>query len=182
MVTIEHVLQINDIGGQPRFKFLLNGTGNEENYDLLLNGSHLIIGVVDPLRYERSLKYIYSVISSLENYNKIFVATKKDLMDEEMDNNLKTWEPFINDTIVRVSNRTGENIETLIEKIKGVISIRENYYVKDVNKRYSKVVIVGLGGAGKSTLFERLKNNSFLENPKLTVGANIGTIRLHYDI
>lgn len=187
MTDIEHILQINDMGGQEQWKFLINGVKNnnssnkiKNNESLILKDAHLIVAVIDSLRYKASMKYISSVISSIEKYNRIYVATKKDLMNEETTYEVQKLELMMGDDFFLVSNENGENIENLIEKIQNIVSKRENYYIKDINKRYSKIVFVGLGGAGKSTLYTRLAENIFLENPKLTVGPSINTWHLHY--
>jgi GTPase SAR1 family protein len=174
---IEHILSIFDVGGQEQFKFLYkNKEGDASN---LIKDSNLIALIIDPKRYARSLEYVYSIIPLIENYNKIYVSTKNDLIDDELNYNLDTLEPFIDDKIIRISSKTGENIGALLEKIEGIVSKQGNYSERNENTRFSKVIFAGLGGAGKTSIYNRLKNNEFSKT-ELTVGISSKTIHIHY--
>ena len=159
-----------------------NGEFSSNNYSNI-RGSNLILVVIDPKRYRTSVKYISSILPHIQGYNRIYVATKKDLIhDEDEGTEVKNLEKMLDEEFVWVSNKSGENIENLRSKIISVISQEGNYMPRNVEHtlRESKVVISGEGGAGKSALYNQLKDNSFSKT-SLTIGFNIGALRFFYN-
>jgi predicted GTPase len=182
-MNIEHIFQIFDLGGQDPYKFLIKGMGNKNNS--VLNGAHLIIGFIDPLTYEISKKYINSVFDSMKNFNIYYVVTKKDLMDDDDDNDKKTLEDIskmenlMPDNFSFISNYDKENVEMLKKKIINIVSLDGNYVPKSEDVRYSKIIFLGIGGAGKTSLCNMLELGEMKET-KLTIGLNVKTAKVSY--
>ncbi|MFA5333041.1 MAG: hypothetical protein WC376_00920 [Candidatus Nanoarchaeia archaeon] len=174
---IEHILKVYDIGGQERYKFLI-----ESKEYSMVKGANLIINVINGKNYLGSLKYLNSIQGIKESYNNLYVATRYDLMEPEDFEEINTLNKFIDFPVFYVSNKDGTNIDNLLNAIISVVSAPGNYRPRNADNtlRESKIVFTGQGGVGKTSLFVRLKENRFLENAKLTIGQSINTFRVNY--
>ncbi len=114
----QFVLQLWDFGGQERFRFMLEG---------YMKGAKGALLIFDLSRLD-TLNNLQEWVTLLRKYNMslplLIVGTKLDLID-----NSKIPNDYINDLtmkynsfdLVKVSSKTGENIEKTFEKIIRVI-------------------------------------------------------------
>ncbi|MDD5054374.1 MAG: ADP-ribosylation factor-like protein [Candidatus Nanoarchaeia archaeon] len=192
-MKIEHNLMLWDFGGQERFKFMIPQH---------LKGTDLIVYVInsDLGKLDKSLEYIKNNKKAVsdclgsKNVPEMYVATKSDLLEDEYDKSQlenKLIKEFPGVSINVVSNITGEGISDFIIGVGAVLSayhkisdsvmktLKEKDVLNgDIIKTNSKVAIIGNGGAGKTTLVEKLITGKYNADTKLTVGVDFKVLKL----
>jgi small GTP-binding protein len=182
---IDVVLSIWDLGGQERFDFM------KGEY---LKGCAAIALCFDLSRedsFTRLNYYLEETRKSAGNIPILLVGNKSDLEDDlgEMiaSEDIKVW--MRNNQItdyIKCSAKTGFNVEVLFSKLTtmSLIDIRDpvriGEYRSDGIFRF-KMVLVGAGGVGKTSLVQRYANGVFKDSYKLTVGVDFITRNVKID-
>ena len=117
-------LQLWDFGGQERFRFLL------ESYVLGAKGALLMFDLTRPITLDNLEQWINIVRKSDPNLPVIFLGTKNDLTEEIMINDdyaESVKEQFNLFEFLRISSKTGENVQEAFELLTKRILDRQNY-------------------------------------------------------
>ena len=117
-------LQLWDFGGQERFRFLL------ESYVLGAKGALLMFDLTRPFTLNNLEQWVHLVRKNDPKLPIIFLGTKNDLTEEIMINdeyaqNIK--DQFNLFEFLRISSKTGENVQESFELITRRILDRQNY-------------------------------------------------------
>ena len=117
-------LQLWDFGGQERFRFLL------ESYVLGAKGALLLFDLTRPMTLSNLDEWVGIVRKSDPNLPVIFLGTKNDLteeimIDDEYAQSVKDQLNLIE--FLRVSSKTGENVQHAFELLSEKILTRQNY-------------------------------------------------------
>jgi len=117
-------LQLWDFGGQERFRFLL------ESYVLGAKGALLMFDLTRPFTLNNLEQWVNIVRRSDPNLPIIFLGTKNDLTEEIMINDeyaQSVKDQFNLFEFLRISSKTGENVQESFELITRRILDRQNY-------------------------------------------------------
>jgi small GTP-binding protein len=117
-------LQLWDFGGQERFRFLL------ESYVLGAKGALLMFDLTRPITLDNLDQWINIVRKSDPNLPVMFLGTKNDLAEEIMINDEyaeSIKEQFNLFEFLRISSKTGENVQEAFELLTKRILDRQNY-------------------------------------------------------
>jgi predicted GTPase len=140
-----------------------------------------------PGRINKSINYIktqgYDLKSKLKSdVPELYVATKMDLLEEDDKASLeaKLTSELPGKQIIPVSNSTGVGIGNVVYAMETLLNAYHK--VPENNgtdlKLVSKVSVCGTGGAGKTTLIDRIITGQFVENQKMTIGIEFKLCKL----
>lgn len=115
-VIDEHqcTLQLWDFGGQERFRFLL------ESYVLGAKGALLMFDLTRPITLDNLEQWVNIVRKGDPDLPVLFVGTKTDLVDEIMvddDYALSFQEAFNLFDFIKISSKSGDNVQTAFERL-----------------------------------------------------------------
>ncbi|MFW9844511.1 MAG: Rab family GTPase [Candidatus Thorarchaeota archaeon] len=114
-----------DLGGQPQFRFFQGP---------MISGATLGIVVFDLSRYQ-SIDEISEWVSMLNSIPLILVANKMDLDQEVSDDEIQTIAEQYNTPVIRLSAKSGKNIEELENAIMKLI--RNEYQLSESSQSLS---------------------------------------------
>jgi small GTP-binding protein len=117
-------LQLWDFGGQERFRFLL------ESYVLGAKGALLMFDLTRPITLDNLEQWVNIVRKSDPDLPVIFLGTKNDLVEEIMvdDDYARNFKDHFNlFDYLRISSKSGENVEKAFEILTSKILERQNY-------------------------------------------------------
>jgi len=117
-------LQLWDFGGQERFRFLL------ESYVLGAKGALLMFDLTRPITLDNLEQWINIVRKGDPDLPVLFIGTKTDLVDEIMvddDYALSFKEAFNLFDFIKISSKSGDNVQIAFEKLTRKILERQAY-------------------------------------------------------
>jgi small GTP-binding protein len=190
IIIIDLILSIWDLGGQERFDFL------KSQYFRGTAAIALCFDLSQPESFQKLDFYLSETRhnTGAGNIPILLVGTKSDLewdlgeivSSEQINNWMRTNQ--ITD-FIKTSAKTGNNIDQLFEKLSVMALIdlknppRAGEIRSDCIFRF-KIVLVGAGGVGKTSIVHRFTEGVFASDYKLTVGVDFLTnkIQLNEDL
>ncbi|MBD3353216.1 MAG: GTP-binding protein [Candidatus Lokiarchaeota archaeon] len=179
---IDIILQVWDLGGQERFDFM------KKEY---FKGASVVALCFDLIRPEsfKKLDYYLNEVRSIAGPIPILLIGNKTDLEKDVGviippEDVHEWMRTHQITeFIKTSAKTGYNIDDAFQKltILTLIDLKDEpklgQYRKDGIFRF-KVVLVGAGGVGKTSITHRFASGKFLEDYKLTIGVDFMTRKI----
>ncbi|MHA1338778.1 MAG: GTP-binding protein [Promethearchaeota archaeon] len=182
---VDVILQIWDLGGQERFEFM------KESY---LKGTSVVACVFDlsnPTSFEKLNVFIKEIREIAGPIPILLIGNKKDLESELGEiiplNQIYDFmrKKEITD-FIKTSAKTGEKIDLAFDKMTkmAILDLKNQPKLGQIKPDGSllfKIVLIGIGGVGKTSIICRYSKGIFPEDYKMTIGVDFLVKKIKID-
>jgi small GTP-binding protein len=185
VLFINFILQIWDLGGQERFEFM------KEQY---LKGAGVVglcFDLTTPTSFQKLKEYLEEIRTMIGDVPVLLIGNKQDLeqsIGETISKDeIDQWmlSNHVSD-FIKTSAKNGDNVDEAFRKLASLAlkSLKDKPkpgQYKPESTILAKVVFIGAGGVGKTSLIHRYVGGVFAQDYKLTIGVDFLTKQIDID-